>query len=85
MAAKVCIYTIGAWPGQVEKLADRLAALNVYVGKFSGEERLLQAAEKGMMTHVLVTQEIALNASTLSRLKSLNVRVLTFSDAGKIV
>ncbi len=85
MTAKVAVYTIGAWPGQIEKLADRLTALNVYVGKFSSEERLLQAAEKGLATHVLITQEGALNAATANKLKSLKVEILTFRDVGRIL
>jgi len=85
MTAKVAVYTIGAWPGQLEKLADQLTALNVYVGKFSSEERLLQAVEKGMVTHVLITQEGALNAATANKLKSLKVEILTFRDVGRIL
>lgn len=85
MTAKVGIYTVGTWPGQVEKLIDRLTTLNAYVGKFSSEERLLQAVEKGMITHLLVTQESALNAPTLNKLKALKVGVLSFKDVGRIL
>jgi len=85
VGAKVAIYTVGSWPGQVEKIVDRLTALNVYVGKFSGEERLLQAAEKGLITHLLITQEGALNAATLSKMKTMKVEVLNFKDAGRII
>lgn len=85
VTAKVAIYTVGAWQGQIEKLAEQLTALNVYIGKFSSEERLLQAVEKGMVTHLLVTQEGALNNAVLNKLRSLNVEVLTFKDVGRIL
>ena len=77
--------TVGTWPGQTEKITDRLSALNVYVGKFSGEERLLQAVGKGMLTHLLISQEGALSTEILNKLKAANVEVLTFRDVGKIV
>jgi len=76
---------VGAWQGQIEKLVDQLTALNAYVGKFSSEERLLQAAEKGLVTHLLVTQEGALNTPTLQKLKALKVEILGFKDVGRIV
>ena len=85
MIAKVAVYTVGAWPGQLEKLADQLSALNAYAGKFSSEERLLQAVEKGLITHILVTQESALNTPALQKLKALKVEILNFKDIGRIV
>lgn len=85
MGAKVAIFTVGTWPGQVEKLTERLTALNIYVGKFTGEDRLLQAVGKGAITHLMVTQEGALNAATLGKLRSANVQILTFADVGKVI
>jgi hypothetical protein len=81
----VAVYTVGAWQGQIEKLVDLLTALNAYVGKFSSEERLIQAAEKGLVTHLLVTQEGALNTPALQKLKALKVEILSFRDVGKIL
>ena len=85
MAAKVGVFTVGAWQGQTDKVIAQLSALNAYVGKFSSEERLLQAAEKGMLTHLLVSQEGALNAPTAAKLKAANVQILTFRDAGRLL
>jgi len=85
MGVKVAIYTVGTWPGQVEMLTEKLTARNIYVGKFTGEDRLLQAVGKGAITHLMVTQESALNAPTITKLKSANVQVLTFGEVGKII
>jgi hypothetical protein len=85
LSAKTAIYTVGAWPGQIEKLVEQLTARNAYAGKFSSEERLIQAAEKGMITHLLVTQEGALNAPTIQKLRANKIEILTFRDAGKIL
>jgi hypothetical protein len=85
MGAKAGVFTVGAWQGQTDKVIEQLSALNVYVGKFSSEERLLQAAEKGLLTHLLVSQEGALNAPTIVKLKAANVQILTFRDAGRLL
>lgn len=85
MGAKVGVLTVGAWPGQIEMVIDRLTALNVYVGKFTGEERLLQVMGKGMLTHLLISQDGALSATMVNKLKASNVEVLAFRDVGRIV
>jgi hypothetical protein len=84
MNAKVGIYMVGAWPGQVEKLEEQLRGFNVLVGRYSGEETLLQHAKKGMLTHLLVSHESALNQSTAQKLKELNIQVLNFRDTERI-
>jgi hypothetical protein len=85
MATKVGVFTVGAWQGQTDKVIEQLTALNAYVGKFSSEERLLQAAEKGLLTHLLISQEGALNDATVGKLKAANVQILTFRDAGRLI
>lgn len=85
MTAKIAVYTIGTWPGQVEKLEDELASAKVFGGKFSGEERLLQHAKKGRITHLLVSHESALTNEALRKLKEFDIKIMNIRDVGRLL
>jgi len=85
MVAKVAIFTIGAWPGQIENMEEKLVAMKAFAGKYSSESRLLEHAKKKKITHLLVSHELALNNSTLKALNRLNVKIMDFKDISKLL
>jgi hypothetical protein len=80
--SKVAIFTVGAWASQIDKLAQKLSATGSYAGKFSSDERLLDNAQKGGLTHVLAAQEVAFKPETVQKLKGLGIKIVSFKDAG---
>ena len=85
MTAKIAVYTIGTWPGQVEKLEEELSAAKMFAGKYSAETRLLQHAEKGKFTHLLVSDISALNDAALKKLQELKIKIMNFKDVSRLL
>ncbi len=85
MTAKVAIFTIGLLPMQVDKLAERLNEQRAYVGKYSSESRLLEHAARGIITHLVLMDDMALNPGIMDKLKGFQIQIVPYKDAQRLL